>query len=141
MDERLADNIAPRRFTALLLSVFAGLAATLAIVGLYGVLSYLVAERTREIGIRVALGADPVRVLRGVLGSGMALTAIGIALGGGGAAFTVRLLRGFVYDMSVYDPWMFATSAGLLLAVALLACYIPARRAAAVDPVSALRAD
>jgi putative ABC transport system permease protein len=141
MDERLAENIAPRRFTAVLLAAFAGLAATLAIVGLYGVLSYLVAERTREIGIRVALGADPVRVLRAALGSGMAVTAIGIALGAGAAAFTVRLLRGLVYDMSVYDPWMFAASAALLLGVALFASYIPARRAAAVDPATALRVD
>ncbi|MEX2153858.1 MAG: ABC transporter permease [Gemmatimonadaceae bacterium] len=139
IEERMTEEIAPRRFTVVLLGIFAGLAGTLAIVGLYGVLSYLVAERTREIGIRVALGADSGRVLRFVLGSGMALTTIGVVLGAGAAAFTVRLLRTMVYDMSVYDPWTFAASAGLLVGVAFLASYVPARRAAAIDPVRALR--
>jgi len=141
MDERLSDQIAPRRFTAVLLDTFAGLAAILAIVGLYGVLSYLVAERTREIGIRVALGADPKHVLRVVLRSGVGLTAVGIVIGAGAAAFAVRLLRGMMYGVSVYDPSMFAASIGLLLGVAILASYFPARRAAVVDPVTALRAD
>ena len=141
MDDRLSDTIAPRRFTAVLLDTFAGLAALLAIVGLYGVLSYVVAERTREIGIRVALGAEPRRVLRVVLQSGVHLSVIGIILGAAGAAFAVRLLRGMVYGVSIYDPWMFAASAGSLLGVAILASYIPARRAASVDPVNALRAD
>jgi len=141
MDERLSDQIAPRRFTAVLLDTFAGLAAILAIVGLYGVLSYLVAERTREIGIRVALGADPKHVLRVVLRRGVGLTAVGIVIGAGAAAFAVRLLRGMMYGVSVYDPSMFAASIGLLLGVAILASYFPARRAAVVDPVTALRAD
>jgi putative ABC transport system permease protein len=131
--------VAPRRFTALLASVFAGLATLLAIVGLYGVLSYVVTERTREIGIRVALGATPGRVLGFVMRSGVLLTAIGVGLGIGAASFVVRLLQTFVYDMSVYDPWMFGASAALLAVVALIASWIPARRAAAVDPVTALR--
>jgi putative ABC transport system permease protein len=141
MHDRMDDAIAPRRFTVILLGIFAGLAATLAIVGLYGLLSYLVAERTREIGIRVALGADAGRVLRYVLGSGLTLTAVGVVLGVGCSVVAVRLLESMVYDMSVYDPWMFGASAALLVVVAALASYLPARRAARVDPVSALRMD
>ncbi|HEU4994789.1 MAG TPA: ADOP family duplicated permease [Gemmatimonadaceae bacterium] len=141
VEEVVSHQIAPRRFAVVLLGIFAALAAALALVGLYGVLSYLVAERTREIGIRVALGADSWRVLRSVLGSGLALTALGLLIGAGAAAFTVRFLQSAVYDMSVYDPWMFAAAAALLALVALVASYLPARRAAAIDPVTALRTD
>jgi predicted permease len=141
MRERFDEATATRRFTVVLLAVFAGLAAMLAIVGLYGVQSYLVAERTREIGIRAALGADAGKVLRFVLGSGLAVTVIGVVLGAGVAAFSVRVLKSMVYDMSVYDPWMFGASALVLVGVATLASYLPARRAASIDPVVALRTD
>ena len=141
METRMAEAVAPRRFIVVLLGMFAGLAALLAVIGLYSVLSYLVAERTREIGIRVALGADTARVLKLVLGNGIALTGIGVLLGAAAAALTVRLLKSMVYDMSVYDPWMFAASAGMLMAVALVAAWLPARRAAAIEPVKALRVE
>jgi len=141
MESRVADAVAPQRFVVILLALFAGLAALLAVVGLYGVLSYLVAERTREIGIRMALGADRARTVRLVLGSGAVWTAVGILIGAGAAAGAVRLMRGMMYDLSVYDPWMFGASAGLLAAAALVAAYIPARHASGIDPVSALKAE
>ena len=141
MEERMSDAVAPRRFTVVLLGIFAGLAAALAVVGLYGMLSYLVAARTREIGIRVALGADSRRVLWSVLQSGMLLTTIGTVLGAAIASLAVRLLESLVYDMTVYDPWMFSASAVMLVSVALIASYLPARRAASIDPVGALRAE
>ncbi len=141
MDERIADAVAPRRFTAILLSIFALLAGTLAVVGLYGVLAYLVAERTREIGIRVALGADASKVRRLVIGQGMALTAVGILIGVGISLVAVRALTSMVYQMSVYDTRSFAAGVALLSVVAWLACWIPARRASEVDPLVALRAE
>jgi len=136
---RRDQAIAPRRFAAVLATVFAALALLLAAVGLFGALMYFVNERTRDIGIRVALGADPARVLRSILARGLGLTAVGVAIGAVAAGLTVRLLRGLVYDMSVYDPWMFSTSVALLALVAIVATWVPARRAAATDPVKALR--
>jgi len=134
-------QIAPRRFTFVLLAIFAALALLLAVIGLYGVLANLVADRAREIGIRVALGANPGRVTRLVLAQGAALATIGIGLGMAGSVIAVRSVRSLVYDMSVYDPWTFAAGASLLAFVSLLAAYIPARRASRVDPVIALRAE
>lgn len=141
MDQKLANAVAPRRFTFLLLGVFALLAGALAVVGLYGVLAYLVAERTREIGIRLALGADATRVRRLVIGQGMALTAIGVAIGVVAAGLAVRTLRTMVYQGSVYDSRAFGAGVVLLAVVAYVACYLPARRASRVDPMLALRAD
>jgi ABC-type antimicrobial peptide transport system permease subunit len=141
MTDVVARSIAPRQFTFVLLGVFAALAATLAVIGLYGVLANLVADRTREIGIRVALGADARRVTRLVLGQGAALVVIGTALGIAGSIVSVRSVRALVYDMSVYDPWTFAGGAALLVVVSLIASYVPARRASRVDPIIALRAD
>ena len=141
MAEVVARQIAPRQFTFVLLGIFAGLAGVLAVIGLYGVLANLVADRAREIGIRVALGADPRRVTRLVLGQGAALAAFGVGLGVAGSALAVRSVRSLVYGMSVYDPWTFVVGASLLVSVSLLAAYIPARRASRVDPVIALRAE
>jgi putative ABC transport system permease protein len=141
LEAELSRAVAPRRFSFVLLAIFASLAATLAAVGLYGVIAYLVEDRTREIGIRVALGADAGQVVRLVVGHGMSLTLIGIVAGLAGSIAAVRLLRTMLYQVSIYDPWTFAIGAALLGAVALVACYLPARRATRVDPVIALRAE
>ena len=141
MEQALAERLAPRKFTLVLLVAFAALAGGLAIIGLYSVLSYLVAERTREIGIRIAVGANPARVSRMVLGQGLLLTLIGIAAGGILSIATVRVLRAWMYEMSVYDAPTFAAVAALLVVVALVASWLPARRASRVDPAQALRAE
>jgi putative ABC transport system permease protein len=141
MSDAVAEEIAPRRFTFVLLSIFAALATALATIGLYGVLAHVVASRTREIGIRVALGADPRRVTRMVLWQGVVLALVGVGIGAIASTFTVRTVRTLVYGMSVYDPWTFAAGATLLIGVCLAASYVPARRASRVDPVIALRAD
>jgi predicted permease len=141
MEQTLSESVAPRRFLFTLLALFAGLAATLAVVGLYGVLAYLVAERTREIGIRVALGADARRVRRLIIGQGMTLTAVGVVLGLAASIAAVRTLRTMMYDMSVYDTRTFVAGAVLLGGVAFLASWVPARRAGRVDPMTALRAE
>jgi putative ABC transport system permease protein len=141
VERQLAENVAPRRFTLILLGVFALLAASLAVVGLYSVLAYLVSERTREIGIRIAIGADSGRVTRMVLGHGLRLTIVGMILGGTVSIAAVRVLRAWMYEMSVYDGQTFAGVAMLLCVVALLASWLPARRASRVDPVLALRAE
>ncbi len=141
MTDIVAEAIAPRQFTFVLLGSFAALAAVLAVLGLYGVLANLVADRTREIGIRVALGADPRRVTGLVLGQGASLAIVGVLLGLGGSVVAVRAVRSLVYGMSVYDPWTFATGATVLILVSLAASYLPARRASRVDPIIALRAE
>jgi putative ABC transport system permease protein len=143
MEQALAEaqQVAPRRFTLVLLAAFAALAGGLAVIGLYSVLAYLVAERTREIGIRVAIGADAGRVRRMILGQGLRLTLAGLLLGGAASIAAVRVLRAWMYEMSVYDAPTFIAVAALLCVVALLASWLPARRASRVDPVLALRAD
>jgi putative ABC transport system permease protein len=141
MEQKLAEAVAPRRFTFLLLGLFALLAGSLAVVGLYGVLAYLVADRTREIGIRIALGADVSRVRRIVIAQGMGLTAIGVALGLAGSILAAGTLKTMVYEVSVYDRTAFVAAAILLMVVAYIACYVPARRASRVDPIMALRAE
>jgi putative ABC transport system permease protein len=141
MTDVVAEAIAPRQFTFVLLGSFAALAGLLAVLGLYGVLANLVADRTREIGIRVALGAEPRRVTGLVLGQGASLAIVGVTLGLAGSLVAARAVRSLVYDMSVYDPWTFATGATALILVSLAASYLPARRASRVDPVIALRAE
>jgi putative ABC transport system permease protein len=141
MEDIVSTAVAPRRFSFTLLGLLAVLAATLAAIGLYGVMAYLVAERTNEIGIRMALGADRARVLRLVVGEGTRLIVVGIVFGLAASAAAVRLLRGLVFEVSVYDPWAFAAGAALLGGVALIACYVPARRATRVDPMIALRGE
>jgi predicted permease len=141
VERALAETVAPRKYTLVLLGVFAFLAATLAVVGLYSVLAYLVAERTREIGIRIAIGANPARVSRMVLGQGLRFTLIGIAVGSILSLAAVRVLRAWMYEMSVYDAPTFVAVSLLLIVVALVASWLPARRASRVDPVQALRAD
>jgi putative ABC transport system permease protein len=141
MEQSLAEVVAPRKFTLVLLGAFAMLALVLAVLGLYSVLAYLVAERTREIGVRLALGADAARVMRMVLGEGMRLVVIGTLIGIASSVAAVRVLSAWMYEMSVYDAPTFAAVATLLCVVALIASWLPARRASRVDPVAALRAD
>ena len=139
MQEVISRSTYNTRFQALLLGVFAVLALALSAVGIYGVMSYLVERRTREIGIRMTLGARPVDVLRLILGEGMKLTVMGLAIGLVGALALTRLLSSLLFGVSERDPYTFAAVALLLGAVALLACWIPARRAMRVDPMSAIR--
>jgi putative ABC transport system permease protein len=127
------------RFNALLLLAFAGLALTLTIVGVYGAVSYSVNQRTHEIGIRTALGATPGLVLKLVLSGGLKLVLFGVAIGTIGAVAVTRLMSSMLFGVSASDPVMIGTVAFLLTAIALLACYVPARRALRVDPVIALR--
>lgn len=139
MDEILSGTVSPRRFSALLISIFAALALALATIGIYGVMSYMVSKRAREIGIRMAIGAQPSDVLRLMVGQGAKLALWGIAIGLAGAALLTRLMTSQLYGVKATDPLTFVAVAVLLTLVALAACYIPARRAMKVDPMIALR--
>jgi putative ABC transport system permease protein len=139
MDQVLSRSLALQDFMMLLLSLFAGLALVLASVGIYGVISYAVAQRTREIGVRMALGARPADVLRLILGEGLKLVLVGAALGIVLALIATRFLTTMIYGVSATDPLIFASVITLLVAVSLSACYVPARRAMRVDPIVALR--
>jgi putative ABC transport system permease protein len=139
MGEIVATSVAQRRFAVLLLGSFAGLALMLAAIGLYGVLSYSVIERTREMGLRMALGARPIDLLRLVVGQGVRLAAVGVGAGLIASLILTRLISNLLFGVSPLDPITFLAVAGVLLVVAFLATYIPAHRAASVDPMVALR--
>jgi putative ABC transport system permease protein len=139
MDQLLADSLSRSRFTMLLLGIFSAVALLLAAVGIYGLIAYSVTQRTQELGIRIALGAQRRDVLRLVLGQGARLTLLGVTLGLLAALAISRLLASMLFGVSATDPLTFAGVAALLGIVALLACFIPARRATRVDPIVALR--
>jgi predicted permease len=139
MTQVMADTVARARFNTLLLTIFAGLATLLAAVGIFGVMSYSVQLRTREIGLRMALGAQPGRVLMLVLRQGLLLTLIGIGVGLAGALALSRVMSGLLYGVTASDPATFAAIVVVLAVVSLIACYIPAHRATRVDPLIALK--
>jgi ABC-type antimicrobial peptide transport system permease subunit len=139
MDSIVADTLASRRFSMILLSVFAGLALLLAAIGIYGVIAYTIGTRTQEIGVRMARGAERSVILRMVLASGGKLLLIGIALGAVAGLAITRVMSSQLSGVRPHDPLTYVAVAVVLGVVALLACYLPARRAARVDPMVALR--
>ena len=141
MERLVSESIAQQRFTMMLFAVFAALALLLASVGIYGVLSYVVGQRTQEIGIRMALGAQKSDVLRAVLRDGARMTLFGIGIGVVAAVSLTRLMQSMLFGVKPTDPVTFTAVGLILCAVALLACYVPARRAASVDPMQALRSE
>jgi ABC-type antimicrobial peptide transport system permease subunit len=141
MNDLRDDSLNPRRFNMYLVGVFAGTALLVAAIGLFGVMAYLVSQRTGEIGVRMALGADRSAILWLVLRRGLALSAAGAGIGIGLALGLTRLMQSLLYSVTARDPATFVAVPVLLVAVALAACYLPARRALKVDPVTALRAE
>jgi putative ABC transport system permease protein len=139
VDRLLSESMSQRRLSLVLLATFAGVALILAAIGIYGVISYSVHQRSHEMGIRLAMGAQSVDLIKLVLKRGVMLAAIGVGLGLGGAVILTRLMSSLLFGVSATDPWTFAVIALLLAGVALLATYIPARRATKVDPMIALR--
>jgi len=141
MDALVGNSIAGRRFNALLLGLFSTLALVLAATGVYGLLQYSVLQRTREIGVRVAIGATRVNVIQLVLGEALRLALIGVALGIVGALAVTRVMRSLLFETGPLDGVSFAIGAGLLLLVSLVASYLPTKRALGIDPTVAMRAD
>jgi ABC-type antimicrobial peptide transport system permease subunit len=139
MEDVIGESVQRRTFAMLLLAIFAGLAMLLAAIGLYGVMSYSVSQRTREIGVRMALGAQRVDVLKLVVRQGMILVGAGLGVGIVASLALTRLMSGLLFGVSARDPITFGIVAGLLAVTALAANYVPARRAAKVDPMIALR--
>jgi putative ABC transport system permease protein len=142
MDAIVANAVAQRRFTMLLLALFAATALILSGIGIYGVMAYFVSQRTHEFGVRMALGATPADVIRLVLGQGIRLAAVGVTVGLAGAFMLMRATRAIaaqLYGVDAQDPLTFVALSATLTMVALFACYIPARRAIRVDPITALR--
>src|SRR5262249_22806905 len=140
LDGLVEASLGQPRFNTILLSVFASIALLLAAVGVYGVTSFAVSERTREIGVRMALGADRAAILGMIVRDGAAMAAAGVGPGMAGASMVARGLRVLLFGVNPWDPLVFASVAGLLALVALAACYVPARRASRLDPTVALRA-
>jgi putative ABC transport system permease protein len=141
MDQLLSASIAPQRFDLFLLALFAAIAMILAAVGLYGVISFTVSRRIHEIGIRLALGARPGEILRLITWQGMSLVMIGLAFGLAASFLLTHLMASLLYGVDPTDPLTFASVTALLVLVAFVACYIPARRAMRVDPTIALRCE
>ena len=139
LDEYVSDSVSTPRFNTTLLTLFAAVALVLTVVGLYGVMSYSVAQRTNEIGIRMALGAQTRDVLRLIVGQGFRMVVIGLVIGLAGAYGLTRLMASLLFGVGAKDPVTFAIVAPVLALVALLACYLPARRASKVDPIEAIR--
>jgi putative ABC transport system permease protein len=139
MAQVVADSLAARRFSMILFGVFAALALALACVGIYGVISYLVGQRTNEIGVRIALGAQRADVLRLILGEGTRMALLGVVIGIVAALGLTRLMSNQLFGVTAQDPLTFGGVALSLVIVAIAACYVPARRAMRVDPIVALR--
>jgi ABC-type antimicrobial peptide transport system permease subunit len=139
MESRVEEQVGDRRLIAGLLGSFAVMALVLALIGIYGVIAYSVAQRVREIGIRQALGAQRGDILQLVIGQGVTLSLLGIVVGLGGAAVVTRVMGSLLFEVSAADPATYVAIAMLFLCAALLASYIPARRATAIDPIAALR--
>ena len=137
----LSKLVAARRFNMLLLTLFAGLAVVIACVGIYGVMAYVVSLRTQEIGIRLALGAAPLAILRAILGRALIYVLGGLAIGLLAATALSALVSGFLFETRPHDPWVYAGVAAMLVATGVMAALFPARRAARVDPLVALRAE
>ena len=141
VQESLFETFAQTRFTMLIMTAFAAIAVVLSAIGLYGVIAYAVAQRTREIGIRIALGATKRDIGRRVAGQGLSLVGIGLAIGLLGGVFAAKLIGAMLFGVTARDPLVLTTAAGVLASVALLATLIPMRRATRVDPAIAMRAD
>ena len=141
MDRVVSDSLGQQRLTTTLLGVFAGVALLLAIIGIYGAVAYTVAQRTGEIGVRMALGAQTADVLRMIVRQGMTPVAIGLVVGLGSALGLGRLLTAQLYQVSPNNPALLALAAAILAVVALIACLFPARRATLVNPIEALRTE
>lgn len=141
LQDTLDRASAQMAFTMALLALAAGVALALGVIGIYGVMSYIVNQRTAEIGVRLALGAEPRRVSRQIIRQGGFVTLAGVALGLGAAVAGSRLMESLIYGVSSRDPAVYAATTALLLMVALLACWLPARRAARLSPIEALRRD
>jgi ABC-type antimicrobial peptide transport system permease subunit len=141
LEQAFGETVAPRRFLMVLLSIFGGAACVLAAIGIYGVMAYVVVRRTREIGVRIALGAPPGRVQRLVIGQAMAQAGIGLVLGVAGALLLGGQIRAQLFGVAPGDPTTLIATVGLLALVALFASWLPARRAAAVDPTTAMRVE
>jgi putative ABC transport system permease protein len=141
MDMLIGDSLQATRFNTVLLGLFAGVALALAAVGIYGVVAWNVTQRTREIGIRLALGANRTNVLALVIGQSMRVVLLGIAIGVAGSLAVARTLQSLLFGISAFDLATFVAVIGVLATAALLACWHPARRATRVDPMVALRAE
>jgi ABC-type antimicrobial peptide transport system permease subunit len=141
MDELLENSTSPRRFSTVLLSIFAALALVLAVIGIYGMMSWSVAQRTQEIGIRLAVGADSGGILRLILGRGLKLSIIGLSIGLAATFAFTRVLTSLLFEISPHDPWVLTAVSLLMLGVTAGACYLPAHRATQVDPIRTLRSE
>jgi predicted permease len=141
MDQIIARSVAHPRFLMTLMGVFAGVALLLGCIGIYGVISYAVAQRTNEIGVRMAMGAERTDVVLMVVRQGMILSLVGVAVGLVGALVATRVMEGILFNISTRDPWAYGLVSIVVVVVALLASYLPARRASRVDPMQALRSE
>jgi putative ABC transport system permease protein len=139
MDSAIEKSVAPQEFNLALVALFAVMAVFLAAVGVYGVLSYSISQRTREIGVRIALGAQPGRVLGMAVGEGMKLAILGTAIGMAFGLVLTRFMASMLFGVTAHDPLTFVAVAAVVVSVSFAACYIPARRAMRVDPIIALR--
>jgi putative ABC transport system permease protein len=139
LDTVVSESVAQQRFSMLLLTLFALVALFLAAVGLYGVVAYTVSQRTQEIGLRMAIGARPGDVLKMIVGGGMKLALAGVVIGLAAALAAANVVASMLFEVTPFDPVSYAATAAVILAVAALACYVPARRAMRVDPIVALR--